>query len=186
MQPINLLPDLRTRRRERLQLSLPRILVAAAMLWLLLLTSVYSGFYWEQRNLQAKLQEVTDEIEALEPVAQHVTSLQELAAAIRSLRELLDNNTQGVVVPAIDSVASLMPAEIRAQQITVDQGRISLACYSTSLAPIGQLYSNLQQIQRFSSIQFSAINSVQQSPVGTRGGYAFTVTLELQGVETHE
>ncbi|HBK85159.1 MAG TPA: hypothetical protein DDZ53_03905 [Firmicutes bacterium] len=183
MQPINLLPDLRTRRRERLQLSLPRILVTAAMLWLTVLASVYGGYYWRQRTLQSKLQVVTDEIEALEPVAQHVTALQELATAIESLRELLDNNAQGVVVPAIDLVASLMPAEIRAQQITVDQVHISVACYSTSLAPIGQLYSNLQQTQQFSSIQFSAISSVQQSPAGTRGGYAFSVTLELQGVD---
>ena len=84
MQPINLLPDLRTRRRERLQLSLPRILVTAAMLWLTVLASVYGGYYWRQRTLQSKLQVVTDEIEALEPVAQHVTALQELATAIES------------------------------------------------------------------------------------------------------
>lgn len=185
MQPINLLPDLRTRRRERLQLSLPRILATVAILWLLLLASVYGGFYWQQHALQAKLKVVTEEIQSLEPVAQRVTALQELSAAIRSLRELIANNTQGVVVPTIDLVASLMPTEIRAQQIAIDQGRISLACYSTALASIGQLYSNLQQTQQFRSIQFSAINSVEQSPL-TTGGYAFTVTLELQGAKTHE
>lgn len=186
MQPINLLPDVKVRRRERLQLSLPRLFAVAAGVWLLLLAGIYGGFYWQQRALQTELQVVAGEIEALEPVAQRVAALQELSAATRDLRALIAHNQQGVIIPAVDLVASLLPAEIRAQQIAVDQGRISLACYSTALAPIGQLYANLQQTQQFRSIQFSAISSVQQSPVGTKGGYAFSITLELQGAETNE
>lgn len=185
MQPINLLPDIKTRRRERLQLSLPRIVANAAIVWLLLLAGVYGWFYWQQRTLSDELQLMQAEIEALEPVAQRVAALQERTTLVRGLQQLLATNTQGRVVPMVDLVASLMPVEVRADQIAIDQGRISLSCYSSALAPIGQFYSNLQQTQQFQTIQVSAITSVEQSQL-VSGGYVFTLTLELQGAESNE
>ncbi len=186
MQPINLLPDLKTRRRERLQVSLPRLLLRAALIWVLLLAGVLGGFYWHRYALATQLQTVNQEIAALEPVAERVAQLRELAQQVQQLRQLIADNTQGAIVPALDLLASLMPPEILAQQVSYDSGKISLACYSTALAPIGQLYTNLQQTGQFVTIQFSAISSVQQDLAGVSQGYAFTVSFDCKGEQSHE
>ncbi|NLW17214.1 MAG: hypothetical protein GX033_06160 [Firmicutes bacterium] len=176
MQPINLLPDLSTRRRQRLQLALPRIVMGGALGWLLLLGIIYGLAFWQQNSLQVRLHTTGEAIQALEPVAQRVVARQELTQSIRDLQELITTNTRGMMVPTLDLLASLLPAQIDAQQIVIDQGRISLTCQSDALAPIGQLYTNLQQTRQFSSIQFGTISSMAGS------GYTFTVTLQLREV----
>jgi Tfp pilus assembly protein PilN len=180
MRPINLLPDLRVRRRERLQLALPRLLTIAAMIWLLLLAALYGGIHWHHNRLQGRLQSINAQIQALEPVAQRVAERQELTQSVHDLRVLIAVNTQGLVVPTMDLIASLLPTQISVQQLAVDEDQLSLACQSTALAPIGQLYTNLHHTQQFSSIQFSAISGLDRS------GYAFTVTLRLVGAASHD
>lgn len=180
MQPLNLMPDLKTQRQERLRLSLPRIAATVVAVWLLLLGSAYGVTFWQQRQLTARTQEVNVEIAELEPVAQRVAQLQELTQAVAGLQELLAHNTQGIVIPTLDLVATLMPSEVRAEQITFEQGRVSLICSSSAMSPIGQLYTNLQQAQQFRSVQFSAINSIGAN------SYGFSVTLELQEAKAHE
>lgn len=180
MQPLNLLPDLRTQRQERLRLSLPRIAVAVIAVWLLLLSSAYGVTSWQQRRLRVRMQEISAEIAMLEPAAQRVAQLQELTRSIASLKELLEHNTQGVIVPSLDLVSTLMPSEIRAEQVTFEQGSLSLICSSSAMSPISQLYTNLRQAQEFRSVQFSTVNSISAN------GYSFSVTLELQEAEAHE
>ena len=180
MQPLNLLPDFKTQRQERLRLALPRIAVTAISVWLLLLGSAYGVTYWHQQQLVARTHAVNVEIVALEPVAQRVAQLQELTQAVADLQELVTHNTRGAIVTTLDLIARLMPTEVRAEQITFEQGRVSLICSSSSMASIGQLYTNLQQTQQFSNVQFSTINSISAS------GYGFTVTLELQEAKDNE
>jgi len=175
VQPINLLPDLRIRRRERLQQTLPRLLAMAAMIWLTTLASLYGGAYWHQTRLQGRLRATNAQIQALEPMAQRVAERQRLTQSIGELRELIAANTQGLVVPMLDLVASLLPAEISVQQFALDQGRLSLACRSSELVSVGQFYTNLRSTQQFDDIQFTTIHSLD------RGGYAFTVTLTVRG-----
>lgn len=180
MQPFNLLPDLKTQRQERLRLSLPRIAATLIAVWLLLLGSTYGVTFWQHRQLAARTQKLSAEIVTLEPVAQRVAQLHELTQAVDSLKELLVHNTRGVVIPHLDLVSTLMPSEVKAEQITLEQGQLRLICSSSAISPIGQLYTNLRQTQQFRSVQFSTINSIGAN------SYSFSVTLELQEAKAHE
>lgn len=185
MQPINLLPDLKTRRRQRLQLSLPRLLAIAAGVWLLVLALVYGLTWWQKHTLAAELAVMANEITALDAVAERAHQLKDLQVTVTQLQQLLAANKTGVIVPHVDLFASLLPPAISAQQITAEPGKLHIACLSTSLQPIGQLYTNLQQSGRFTRIQFSTINNTQLADSKITG-YSFSVTVIYQEVQSDE
>ncbi|MGI6357384.1 MAG: hypothetical protein ACOX2K_01615 [Bacillota bacterium] len=65
MRPIDLLPSPQERRREELASTLPKLLVWALIVWVMLLTGVYIGFHAQKVELQQTLSSLQEQIVAL-------------------------------------------------------------------------------------------------------------------------
>lgn len=186
MRPIDLLPDLKILRREQALASLPRLLLVALLIWALLLSGAYAWVYLQRQAVQAQLNDVTQQVEALEPVAQRVQQVAFLNGQVHDLQSKLDANTAGNLVPLLDLLSSLMPAQVTAQQLSWAAGQVSLSCSSRDLAAIGRFQNNLQQTTGVNELHFSVISAYSESSgegiaQTTASGFTFSVTFQYGG-----
>jgi Tfp pilus assembly protein PilN len=186
MWPVNLLPDASTRRRQQLQTALPRLLLLAASLWLLLLAVGYAWAYWQLQTTLKLAEEREDAVQALEAIARQVLEVQQLDARRRELQALIQQNSTPTLTPTLNLVTSLMPPAVTARQLSVEQGQFTLTCESTALEPIGQFYSNLQGSGQLTGVTLSALKRLERATSVVDGPgitpyYAFTVTFSQRG-----
>ena len=175
MQPVNLLPDPRELRRERLRASRLRLLLGGVLIWILLLGGVSAGQYYFRQTLEEQLTEVQQQVAALEPVAQRVTEHQQLVATQQQLRQLVETNTVRQMSEPLDLLASLTPPEIVVSSMRLDGDQVDLSCQSTTLPAIGQFQTNLLQAERLVDVSVGAISLTGQEY------YSFGVSFRYQG-----
>jgi len=186
VHPIDLLPDLRLVRRQQLVMSLPRLLLIALVVWVLLLGSAYAWVSMQKQAVQAQLADVTQQTDALEPVAQRVKQRDLLAGQVRDLESLLGGNTKGYEVPLLDLLSELLPGQISVGHVAIADGVITFSCESSDLIAIGRLQNNLSQTPGVSDVSFSAIAAYsEQMDDGVsqweRRGYTFSVSFRFGG-----
>lgn len=188
MHPIDLLPDLKIRRREQLVSSLPRLLLVAVLLWVLVLGGLYAWVYTEKLSTQSALEQVQQQVQALEPVAQRVEQVSFLNGKVAELRRLLETNVSETMVPALDLLASLLPPQVDVVQVRMNGNSVQIACESSALAPIGLLQQNLMQHSEIEDVQLAAIRGFEET-VGeqdvrvTITGYTFSVSFTYKGAK---
>ena len=186
MRPIDLLPDLKVRRKEQLISSLPRLLVSAVLIWMLLLGGLYTWVFLQKRATAAQLNDAQQQVQALEPVAQRVQQVGLLNGKVQELSLLLQTNTTESMVPILDLIASLMPSQVVAAQISINQNVVQISCTSGQLAAIGLFQHNLERTTSIQNVQLSMITGfasqqgTENVPV-TVSGHAFNVTFEYKG-----
>lgn len=183
MRPIDLLPSPQERRREELASTLPKLLVWALIVWVMLLTGVYIGFHAQKVELRQTLSSLQEQIQALQPVAERMQQIEALQRQVDQLQQLFEQNTKENMAPAMELLANLMPMEIVARNLDVDQGKLSFSCSSVGLAPIGRFKQNLLQSAHTSQVQVSAISSTGSTTVDGASvpTYSFTVSFVYQG-----
>ncbi len=183
MRPVDLLPDLKTRRREQLTSSMPRLLLLAIVIWVLVLGGVYAWGYLQKQAVLNLLADVQQQVQALEPVAQRVQQVTTLSGRVQHLRQLLQTNTSPSMVPILDLLASRMPEQVVTDSLSIDQNVVQLSCTSNTLEPVGQFYHNLQQTTSIEDVKLSMISSYSQSGAGRASwsGYSFSVTFQYKG-----
>lgn len=186
MPPIDLLPDLKVRQREQLISSLPRLLLTALLIWILVLGGLYAWVYLQRQAVQTQLADIEQQIQALEPVAERVQQANLLTGQVSDLQNLVTADTTSVMVPLLDLIATLMPTQISAQHVSIADGQVSLSCSSSYLVAIGRFHTNLEQTAGVHDLLFSAINSSQTTSTDgtaqtTWTGYTFSVTFRYGG-----
>lgn len=188
MHPIDLLPDLKIRRREQIVSSLPRLLLVAVLLWVLVLGGLYAWVYTQKLATQAALEQVQQQVLALEPVAQRVEQVSFLNGKVEELHRLLATNTTETMVPALDLLASLLPQQVNVLQIGMNGANVQISCQSSGLAAIGRFQQNLMQHGSIGEVQMSAINGFEKT-VGDQElavittGYTFNVSFIHKGAK---
>ena len=138
--------------------------------------------------MQASLDQVQQQVQALEPVAQRVEQVSFLNGKVAELRGLLETNITETMVPALDLLASLLPPQVEAVQVGISENRVQVSCRSTDLAPIGLFHQNLTQSASVEDVQMSALNGFEET-VGeqefavTITGYTFSISFSYKGAE---